>query len=191
MPHNYAGTLNVPSSLLLMLGQMEQQKLYNAYNFASGPGGPGGWNYIPLNAFNSTAQSVKINAFLCPSDSIRIDLISRGATVNPGPTNYQSNAGADAYSFLTGTTSPGGPGTTNTFSGAFPSYSVCVKIARITDGTSNTVGFSEVVRARGVCRRLRWHEAILVVRQLGPPRPGPPASPARSSITRPASRREA
>jgi prepilin-type N-terminal cleavage/methylation domain-containing protein len=47
--------------------------------------------------------------------------------------NYESSA----YSFLTGTTSPGGPGTTNTFSGTFPSYSVCAKIARITDGTSN------------------------------------------------------
>src|SRR4029077_16457787 len=91
----------------------------------------------------------KIQAFLCPSDMDRIDLTSRGATVNPGNTNYQSNAGADAYSFLTGTTSPGGPGTTNSFSGVFPSYSVCTKIARITDGTSNTVGFSELVRGTG------------------------------------------
>ena len=110
VPHNYAGNLNVPSSLCLMLGQIEQQQIYNAYNFASGTNGPGGWNYIPLNAINSTAQSIKINAFLCPSDFIRIDLTPRGATVNPGPTNYQSCAGADAYSFLTGTTSPGGRG---------------------------------------------------------------------------------
>jgi hypothetical protein len=98
---------------------------------------------------NSTVQSTKIQAFLCPSDMDRIDLTSRGATVNPGNTNYQSNAGADAYSFLTGTTSPGGPGTTNSFSGVFPSYSVCTKIAGITDGTSNTVGFSELVRGTG------------------------------------------
>jgi prepilin-type N-terminal cleavage/methylation domain-containing protein/prepilin-type processing-associated H-X9-DG protein len=148
-PHNYAGTLNVPSCLCLMLGQIEQQNLYNAYNFTSGPSNAGGWNYIPLNFVNSTVQSTKINAFLCPSDFSRIDLTSRGATVNPGNTNYQSNAGADAYSFLTGTTSPGGPGTTNTFSGVFPSYNVCVKIARITDGTSNTVAFSELVMGQG------------------------------------------
>jgi prepilin-type N-terminal cleavage/methylation domain-containing protein/prepilin-type processing-associated H-X9-DG protein len=149
VPHNYAGNLNVPSCLCLMLGQIEQTNLYNAYNFASGVNGPGGWNYIPLNVVNSTVQSTKIQAFLCPSDMDRIDLTSRGATVNPGNTNYQSNAGADAYSFLTGTTSPGGPGTTNSFSGVFPSYSVCTKIARITDGTSNTVGFSELVRGTG------------------------------------------
>jgi prepilin-type N-terminal cleavage/methylation domain-containing protein/prepilin-type processing-associated H-X9-DG protein len=151
VPHNYAGNLNVPSCILLFLGQMEQQNLYNAYNFASGgpAGSPGAWNYIPLNVANSTVQSTKITMLLCPSDSDRIDLTSRGATVNPGNTNYQSNAGADAYSFLTGTTSPGGPGTTNSFSGTFPSYSVCVKIARITDGTSNTIAFSEVVRGTG------------------------------------------
>jgi prepilin-type N-terminal cleavage/methylation domain-containing protein/prepilin-type processing-associated H-X9-DG protein len=149
VPHNYAGRLNVPSCLLLMLGQMEQQNLYNAYNFTSGNNAAGGWNYIPLDPLNSTVQSTKINTLLCPSDSDRISLVSRGATVDPGNTNYQSNAGADAYAFLTGTTSPGGPGTTNTFSGAFPSYSVVVKIARITDGTSNTVSFSEVVRGQG------------------------------------------
>jgi prepilin-type N-terminal cleavage/methylation domain-containing protein/prepilin-type processing-associated H-X9-DG protein len=150
IPHNYSANLNSPSCLCLMLGQMEQLQVYNAYNFGSGANpGPGGWNYIPLNAFNSTAQSIKINAFLCPSDFIRIDLTPRGATVNPGPTNYQSCAGADAYSFLTGTTSPGGPGTTNSFSGAFPSYSVCVKISRITDGTSNTVAFGELVTGQG------------------------------------------
>jgi prepilin-type N-terminal cleavage/methylation domain-containing protein/prepilin-type processing-associated H-X9-DG protein len=150
IPHNYAGLLNTPSCILLLIGQLEQQNLYNAYNFGSGgAAGPGGWNYIPLNPVNSTVQSTNIQSLQCPSDFPRIDLTSRGATVNPGNTNYQSNAGADAYSFLTGTVSPGGPGTTNTFSGTFPSYSVCVRIARITDGTSNTVAFSEVVRGIG------------------------------------------
>ena len=117
----------------------------------SGDGaGPGGWNYIPLNPFNTTVQSTKIQTpSSAPPTSPGSTSRRAGATVNPGNTNYQSNAGADAYSFLTGTTSPGGPGTTNTFSGPFPSYSVCVKIARITDGTSNTVGFSEVVRGTG------------------------------------------
>jgi prepilin-type N-terminal cleavage/methylation domain-containing protein/prepilin-type processing-associated H-X9-DG protein len=151
VPHNTAALLNVPSCLLLMMGQMEQQNLYNAYNFYSGGGtaGPGGWNYIPLNAVNSTVQSTNITALQCPSDFPRINLTPLGATVNPGNTNYQGNAGADAYAFLTGTVSTGGAGSTNSFSGTFPSYAVCVKIARITDGTSNTIGLSEVVRGTG------------------------------------------
>jgi prepilin-type N-terminal cleavage/methylation domain-containing protein/prepilin-type processing-associated H-X9-DG protein len=148
VPHNYAGRLNVPSCLCLMLGQIEQQSLYNAYNFTSGVNGAGGWNYIPLDPLNSTAQVTKVAVFLCPSDQNRIDFSSRGS-VTPGNTNYQSNAGADAFSFLTGTTSPGGPGTTNQFSGPFPSYSVVVRIADISDGTSNTVAFSELVKGQG------------------------------------------
>jgi prepilin-type processing-associated H-X9-DG protein len=131
-----------------MLSFVEQQNLYNAYNFTSGNNGAGGWNYVPLDPLNSTVQSTKLNVFLCPSDLDRIDFSSRGS-VTPGNTNYQSNAGADAYSFLTGTTSPGGPGITNQFSGPFPSYSVCVKLSNIIDGTSNTVGFSELVRGQG------------------------------------------
>jgi prepilin-type N-terminal cleavage/methylation domain-containing protein/prepilin-type processing-associated H-X9-DG protein len=151
VPHNTPALLNVPSALMLMIGRLEQQNLYNAYNFGSGAGsaGPGGWNYIPLNLVNSTVQSTNIQALLCPSDFQRINMTSRGATVNPGNTNYQSNAGADAYSFLAGTSSTGGTGSTNSFSGTFPSYSICVRIAQILDGTSNTIGFSEVVMGTG------------------------------------------
>jgi prepilin-type N-terminal cleavage/methylation domain-containing protein/prepilin-type processing-associated H-X9-DG protein len=148
VPHNYPGRLNVPSCLCLMLGQLEQQNLYNAYNFTSGVNGAGGWNYVPLDPLNSTVQSTKVAVFICPSDLDRINFSSRGS-ITPGNTNYQSNAGADAFSFLTGTTSPGGPGSTNIFSGPFPSYSINVRIGDITDGTSNTIAFSELVKGTG------------------------------------------
>jgi hypothetical protein len=78
----------------------------------------------------------------------RISFAARN-TATPGNTNYQSNAGADAYSFLTGTTSTGGQGSTNQFSGPFPSYCPVIKLANITDGTSNTVAFSELVKGQG------------------------------------------
>jgi prepilin-type N-terminal cleavage/methylation domain-containing protein/prepilin-type processing-associated H-X9-DG protein len=142
-PHN-SGSNNVPSCLLLMLPFLEQQSLYNAVNFSHQ--GPGLWNYI--DAWNSTVQLTTVNAFLCPSDSSRINMGARNI-LTPANTNYQSNAGADAYAFLTGTTGLGGPGSTNTFSGTFPSYSVSIKLARITDGTSNTVGLGEVVMGQG------------------------------------------
>jgi prepilin-type N-terminal cleavage/methylation domain-containing protein/prepilin-type processing-associated H-X9-DG protein len=142
-PHN-SGSNNVPSSLCLMLPFLEQQALYNACNFSHS--GPGLWNSI--DPFNSTVQLTNINIFLCPSDPSRISFAARN-TATPGNTNYQSNAGADAFSFLTGTTSPGGPGTTNQFSGPFPSYCPVVRLASILDGTSNTVAFSELVKGQG------------------------------------------
>jgi prepilin-type N-terminal cleavage/methylation domain-containing protein/prepilin-type processing-associated H-X9-DG protein len=142
-PHN-GGSNNVPSSLCLMLPYIEQQALYNACNFSHG--GPGFWNYI--DAANSTVQLTTINTFLCPSDLNRINFSARN-TATPGSNNYQSNAGADAYSFLTGTTGTGGQGTTNQFSGPFPSYCPVIKLANITDGTSNTVAFSELVKGQG------------------------------------------
>jgi hypothetical protein len=116
--------INVPSCLLLMLSFMEQQPLFNAVNFSHQ--GPGNWNYN--DAWNGTVQLTKLNVLICPSDQDRANCGARG-TSTPAGTNYQSNAGADAYAFLTGTTSPGGPGTTNTFSGPFPSYCPLIKLA--------------------------------------------------------------
>jgi prepilin-type N-terminal cleavage/methylation domain-containing protein/prepilin-type processing-associated H-X9-DG protein len=142
-PHNF-GSNNVPSALCLMLGQLEQAALYNACNFSHQ--GPGFWNYI--DAANSTVQLTRVNAFLCPSDLYRVSFAARNIPT-PGGSNYQGNAGVDAYAFLSGTTGRGGPGSTNQFSGVFPSYSISVTIARITDGTSNTVAFSELVKGQG------------------------------------------
>ena len=151
-PHN-AGANNDPSALLLMLPYIEQGSLYNAANFMryspTGGNAASFWNNIDTG-WNSTVQITKIATFLCPSDTSRISVSSRmNGSYVPGNTNYQTNAGADAYSFLTGTTSPGGPGSTNTFSGPFPSYSVATKLAQIVAGTSNTVGFSELVTGQG------------------------------------------
>jgi prepilin-type N-terminal cleavage/methylation domain-containing protein/prepilin-type processing-associated H-X9-DG protein len=143
-PH--IGGNSSPSCLCLMLAQLEQQSLYNACNFARGGNGPTFWNSI--DTFNKTVQITKLSMFLCPSDPNRIDFSARG-TATPGNTNYQSNAGADANSFLTGTTSTGGPGSTNVFSGPFPSYCPLVKVSSITDGTTNTVGFAELVTGQG------------------------------------------
>jgi prepilin-type N-terminal cleavage/methylation domain-containing protein/prepilin-type processing-associated H-X9-DG protein len=147
IPHNFGGAINVPSCLCLMLPYLEQGPLYSAVNFSFGGNGPN-WMWNNISPHNSTVQLTKVNVFICPSDLNRINFGARSIPT-PGNTNYQSNAGADAYSFLTGTTSPGGAGTTNVFSGPFPSYSVVVKYASITDGTSNTVAFAEVVKGQG------------------------------------------
>jgi prepilin-type N-terminal cleavage/methylation domain-containing protein/prepilin-type processing-associated H-X9-DG protein len=144
-PHNL-GSNNDPSCFVLMLPYFEQSSLYNSCNFSRQ--GPTFWNNI--DASNSTVQTTKLNALLCPSDFSRIAMGSRLALgLSPANTNYQSNAGADAYAFLTGTAAYAASGSTNVFSGPFASSGLVIKLANIIDGTSNTVGFSELVMGQG------------------------------------------
>jgi prepilin-type N-terminal cleavage/methylation domain-containing protein/prepilin-type processing-associated H-X9-DG protein len=144
-PHNL-GSNNDPSCFVMILPYLEQQNLFNACNFSRQ--GPSFWNNIDV--FNSTVQTTKLNALLCPSDVSRIAMGSRLAQgLSPANTNYQSNAGADAYSFLTGTAAYAANGSTNQYSGPFASSGLVIRLANIIDGTSNTVGFAEVVTGQG------------------------------------------
>ncbi len=129
-----------PSSLLLMLPQLEQAALYNAFNFSSAINN-GLWNV--QNATNLTGQLTTVNLFLCPSDVNRINLSSNGFPVaNPGPNNYAANAGNAASSFNTTTINP--------TCGPFPGNTAkCMKLSNIIDGTSNTVAFAEIVKGVG------------------------------------------
>jgi prepilin-type N-terminal cleavage/methylation domain-containing protein/prepilin-type processing-associated H-X9-DG protein len=129
-----------PSSLLLMLPYLEQTALYNTFNFSSLiPNGL--WNV--QNAMNQTGQRATVNVFLCPSDSNRINLTANGFPGgNPGSTNYAANAGNIAGAF--------GQNTFSANSGPFPgNVGICAKLANITDGTSNTVAFAEIVKGTG------------------------------------------
>ena len=130
-----------PSSLMLMLPQVEQSALYNAVNFSSLiPNGL--WN--SQNVFNMTVELTTVNVFICPSDVNRLNMVGAtyGFTSNPGPNNYAANAGNTGLCFqLT---------TFNANAGPFPgNTAMCAKLANITDGTSNTVAFSEIVKGVG------------------------------------------
>jgi prepilin-type N-terminal cleavage/methylation domain-containing protein/prepilin-type processing-associated H-X9-DG protein len=123
-----------PSSLLLMLGQLEQQPLYNSCNFSNVSNYL--WNSVSVP--NKTVQLTTINTFLCPSDFNRM-------TFSPafGACNYAANAGADALSL--------GYAGVNVNCGPYPgSTGLLVKLATVTDGTSNTVSFSEIVKGLGI-----------------------------------------
>jgi prepilin-type N-terminal cleavage/methylation domain-containing protein/prepilin-type processing-associated H-X9-DG protein len=129
-----------PSSLMLMLPQLEQSALYNSMNFA-GVINNGLWNL--QNAFNSTVQLTTVNVFICPSDINRLNLATNGfANGNPGPNNYAANAGNVAASF-----------NATVFDqtvGPFPGNTAkCAKMSNIIDGTSNTVAFAEIVKGVG------------------------------------------
>jgi len=122
------------SGQAMLLPYVEQTPIYNSCNFL--------WNcwYGTGGQINSTAFNTKINSFLCPSDGI-----SGSGNYNPA-VQYNSSIGFDGHSninnylgcFGTTTNLEKGPGSTGLF-GVNVSYA----IQSCTDGTANTILFSE------------------------------------------------
>jgi prepilin-type N-terminal cleavage/methylation domain-containing protein/prepilin-type processing-associated H-X9-DG protein len=120
------------SAQAMMFGYMEQSALYNAINFMVDPMQSNGGN-----GMSDTARYAKVAMFLCPSDG------------NAGKTflnNYYASTGTTTYT--SNTVSNGNPpncnGGSQGASGMF-AYAYSYSIADVTDGSSNTVAFSEGV----------------------------------------------
>ncbi len=109
------------SAQAMMLGFLEQQSMYNAANFS--------WDVWENfgSATNSTVANAKLATFMCPSDGL-----TGGGAWNGDNNNYVGSMGA--------TTNPW----TTTGTGIFQNYAV-TSIADVTDGTSNTIAFSELL----------------------------------------------
>jgi len=138
-----------------ILPYMEQQNVYNAINFSVDPEwgyDQGGWE-----SANVTAKSMRISSFLCPSDLRKGNRGDRGATGNnvSQTTNYMNNIGGNR--FYNGGAPDGPayyPGTSpnNTMPNGNDNEAATrstITLAAITDGTSNTAFFSEVVKGDG------------------------------------------
>jgi prepilin-type processing-associated H-X9-DG protein len=123
---------------------MEQGNIYNNINFANT-----GNAASPNCPQNNTVQVMSIAAFLCPSDDDRL-------TSSSGHINYAADNGSQPQCFGKGTPDglfghvgtdwslPMPPSVTN----YGPDESI-VRIAMVTDGTSNTGAFSERVKGTG------------------------------------------
>jgi len=109
------------SAVTVMLPYLEQQPIYNAINFNF----LGGFSFG--GAINNTSWNAKIKTFLCPSDSL--------AGVNGNTNSYYASTGTTTLQYNYNNISA-------CCSGVFAKRS-CFNIAAITDGTSNTVAFSE------------------------------------------------
>jgi prepilin-type N-terminal cleavage/methylation domain-containing protein/prepilin-type processing-associated H-X9-DG protein len=144
--HNYEGAWNaLPagrfgypylwSSLASLLSYVEAANMYNAINFAFASE----TNQLPYPQ-NSTVESAVIQVFLCPSDGQqRVD------PTNWGGTNYVSDSGTGTlnsgnFNIVSGAPLPDGP---------FYNTSA-VTFAQITDGLSNTVGYSETTLGNNI-----------------------------------------
>jgi prepilin-type N-terminal cleavage/methylation domain-containing protein/prepilin-type processing-associated H-X9-DG protein len=139
--------------LARLLNYCEQQNVYNAMNF----------NDTPYGAINSTAESVGVTMLWCPSD----------ATIN-GLRFYEACAGWDGttvpitytnYAGMLGTYCPSDGRSPNSTelaleNGVYPDVGAPlplsstgatrppVKIASITDGTSNTIAWAEICHGK-------------------------------------------
>jgi prepilin-type N-terminal cleavage/methylation domain-containing protein/prepilin-type processing-associated H-X9-DG protein len=111
-----------------LLPFMEQNVLQNSLNFDLG------WSFPD----NLTAYRASISSFLCPSDPRTIP-----ASLNWGGTNYRANEGTSVAMWY-GPSDPTGVnnGLTVIPNGLFFSDEM-IKLASISDGSSNTAAFSE------------------------------------------------
>ncbi len=120
-----AGAGHGPSVLIFLLGYIEQQPLYNAFNFNMGAVIGAATQYKVLN---STVATSSVSVYLCPSDT--------GSRVFPYGTNYGGSVGPQ-YNTLSIATNSNGVGV-----GLF-AFRVSFGVADCTDGTSNTIAFGE------------------------------------------------
>lgn len=144
LPNNGYSGLNYPqdhSPLARLLPYLEQGNFHAAINFDIDMGHPGQHD---LPAELSTVARTAVAAFLCPSDAATpvhsYDLPS-GATIPVAGANYAMNHGSG----LDGVFHPGNGVETD---------GLCwvgglVRLASITDGTSNTLAFTETLIGPG------------------------------------------
>ena len=136
------------SAQAMLLPYVEQNAIYNSINFAS-TGPPIYGPALPHDGLmNSTAEYAKISPFMCPSDPNRL-------TSPYGSNNYMSNCGS-APNGMYGGDGTGSDGANGPASGLYifngsdnGQKGSAIRMAAVTDGTSNTASFSERIRAIG------------------------------------------
>jgi prepilin-type N-terminal cleavage/methylation domain-containing protein/prepilin-type processing-associated H-X9-DG protein len=121
------------SSLVMILPQLEQNTVYNSYNFALISGACFG------SVYNTTGQYITIKTYLCPSDADRLTNVD-------GHENYACNYGSKAYRY---SQTPTGPFAIPSFNGGANGIAKMITVASVKDGTSNTCGLSERIKGIG------------------------------------------
>ena len=145
---------NAHSIFVAMLPQLEQQPLFNSINF----------NMNMWNAPNFTIHGVSLNLLSCPSDpgAAEARIVPDGSMQDPGAvtmkyTSYAGNSGTWQLWFQQDFPPQ------QYMNGLFHIRSA-VRLAQITDGTSNTIAFSE--RRHSARRHIGHVLAVVDFRQL-------------------------
>jgi prepilin-type N-terminal cleavage/methylation domain-containing protein/prepilin-type processing-associated H-X9-DG protein len=135
-PKNFAGDSDLIwsswSAHSLLLPYMEQQSLYNSANFSWGIDPYGD----PCYYYNSTVANTVIGGFLCPSDT---------NASRPNINNYYASIGTTTNFMTINCWGAGSVGCAPTGSTGVFTYFYSYGISDITDGTANTIAFSESI----------------------------------------------
>ena len=129
------GGMNNFSKKPRILPYMEQNALYNSLNMS----------FVQETAQNATNLTTMINTFNCPSDGNNPSAtyaVNGVGTVPIAYTSYPDNLG-------TIHTNNGGMYDGPAYDLGVSTYGPTITLASITDGTSNTAGWSEIVRGKG------------------------------------------
>jgi prepilin-type N-terminal cleavage/methylation domain-containing protein/prepilin-type processing-associated H-X9-DG protein len=142
--NGYVGNPPLNASMKVrLLPFMEQQSIYNAYNWALGDLTPSQVTAGP----NTTVMYAHLSVFLCPSDANPGDITNLAATgAGPGVTSYPNNMGTEPN--LSGGRLNG----PSWYMGGDQYMGARVSLASVTDGTSNTVLFSEWIKGMSGAR---------------------------------------
>ena len=123
----------------LMLGALEQTALYNAANFSLGTNGANSYGYYA----NSTVTSTRISVYLCPSDpNAGVLQVLRTADKRNDTLDVSYLASAGTTTNSPNNTPPTKLWATQGSTGLFWWY-ISYGIQNVTDGTSNTIAYSE------------------------------------------------
>jgi len=127
------------SAQSLMLSYLEQTPIYNAANFSLDPYYDYNTGQVP--GANDTAKYTRLAVFICPSDTNAGQQGGQSSPLN----NYYASEGTTDYANAGVLNVPancigGSTGSTGLFF-----YAISYGIQQITDGTSNTVAFSEAL----------------------------------------------
>jgi prepilin-type N-terminal cleavage/methylation domain-containing protein/prepilin-type processing-associated H-X9-DG protein len=125
-----------PAWTTILLSYIEQANKFNQFNFAFD---------VNTAAQNLAARQQDVKTFLCPSESSTAEFQAGGVTV--GRLNYFGNIGAVSDCRIT-------DGRGGFFNGNFSNIAAGqtpngIRITGVTDGTSNSVMFAEVMRKQG------------------------------------------
>jgi prepilin-type processing-associated H-X9-DG protein len=124
---------------LRLTNYLEQRAVYDAYNFMLGDVING--NSVPAN---TTVMATPIPGYLCPSDPNpgTMENLAGGYDLKVTTVNYAVNGGVNRWNcggYVDGAA---------WWLGGNPYYGSRVRIASVTDGTSNTAAFSEWIKGK-------------------------------------------
>ena len=149
----FSGCQATPWAVLL-LPQLEQSALFNAFNVALGSEGPSGTGFIA----NSTVASTKLAVFQCPSDresAFRFSANFLGGSMS-SPTLTRGNYAANWGNTNWGQGNVLSNGTGNYLRSAFGQEGN-ISLASVTDGLSNTAFVAEIIQGSdGDVRGVFW-----------------------------------